>query len=365
MYNSRPFKLFLIAICAFAASSCASHLIEITESSSIITDSLSLDMDARNVRIWQSENSHLVSFNNQPKIFDCTSFINPKSNTALIDYGVFKLNERAYYNCNSPNKGVWTHYNNVLKIYPKKPNGHSYDGKTYVLQSSSNNMFLKLSDSTFFAPVFVYHPTNSSSIKERLTRNNLDRLGHFKLIDSNITLMNTIIPFPRDNFFLGDTRAIYCQPTMCLGENEFYYSYDFIDSIFVFDFEGKFKKSIPLAKELNFKYYDNTTKIHGFESLMSSQIYGDKLAAIKYNKAQNNLLAITIKGLSEDKTYEITPSFEEMDWFISIYDLSTESWTKIIHFSGDMEFRNVLVCNRNIFVKRKHENPAKFIKYTY
>jgi hypothetical protein len=70
-------------------------------------------------------------------------------------------------------------------------------------------------------------------------------------------------------------------------------------------------------------------------------------------------------GLDQSKDYTVTPSLDEMDWFVSVYDLNKHEWTKVIRFTRDQDIRNLIFAHKNILVKRNNSKRLIFDEYVY
>jgi len=361
---------FIIILLFFSCKNNQSN-ISISSPKDCFADSVVLGNINTDCRVWLKQNEKdfellkgeiLYRYNSKTKTFDSIVNLFGKQTD-----DVFKVADDYYFDRrNRPNNLIRV-FRDSMQYVPLPSSLYSLDGKQYILQLHSYNTFVKLADNKFIAPALYINDSNASDVSGYLNKHNHDMLGIFKIENNNkVVLKELINPYPRKNFILNEKRCLSISLSMCQSNNNFFVVPNFLDTIFRYNFKGDLIESIKLPDAIEFMYYNNE-KIDTLnsKSFAHSEITGFKNLLLQYNQSENHLILITLVGLDQSKDYTVTPSLDEMDWFVSVYDLNKHEWTKVIRFTRDQDIRNLIFAHKNILVKRNNSKRLIFDEYVY
>lgn len=366
-------KLIVPFIIILLFFSCKNNKANLSISSPLdcFADSVVLGNINTDCRVWLKQNEKdfellkgetLYTYNSKTKTFDSIFNLFGKQTD-----DVFKVADDYYFDRrNRPNNLIRV-FRDSMQYIPLLSSLYSLDGKQYILQLHSYNTFVKLPDNKFIAPALYINDSNASNVSGYLNKHNHDMLGIFKIENNNkVVLKELINPYPRKNFILNEKRCLSISLSMCQSENNFFVVPNFLDTILRYNFKGDLIESIKLPEAIQFVYYNNE-KIDTLnsKSFAHSEITGFKNLLLQYNQSENHLILITLVGLDQSKDYTVTPSLDEMDWFVSVYDLNKHEWIKVIRFTRDQDIRNLIFAHKNILVKRNNSKRLIFDEYVY
>lgn len=279
-------------------------------------------------------------------------------------YEYYSIGNNYFFNDGSLPKYFVKINGDSILTYPIEPYYFMYDNHKYVMQLYSHNSFVKLKNNEIIVPLLFYDNLGVKNVSDYFLNANKNRLGHFRIINDSLKLYKLIDFFPRKSFFINEKRCLSFLPIMCQSKNNYFLVYDFLDSIFQYDWNGNFINTIGLPRKLNFKQYNNERDLTITQDAVSkSELIGHNNIRLFFNKDENQLVLMTVEGIKEDVDYLISPSRNDMNWFISIYDLSSKKWYKTLKFDFTHEFRNVMFYKKKIYVKRKSSSKLIFDIY--
>lgn len=203
---------------------------------------------------------------------------------------------------------------------------------------------------------------------ELLATNGREKLGLFSISSDSLKFIRTV-PLTEYCYNLSQSKiGLSTKSIICQSKESYFVAYNFLDTVYQFNMLGDLKSKISLPNELNFQYYNNESvdAFYTTSDLKLSKVSGHKNAFIQYDKNLNCLYVITtFSPVVENSLYNYRPSSLELDWFISIYDLNSNQWLKVIKFNEDMDYRDFYFTNKNIFVRDETSQEFKFKKYKY
>lgn len=251
------------------------------------------------------------------------------------------------------------HKKEITKIF-------KYLNEWYALQFFLGNTCVRLDSDEIIVPALYYENLDITTVNGFFKNANRNRLAHLKVKQDTLVLIKMINFFPRPNFFINEKRCLSFRPNLCSSKQNFYMVYDFLDSVFEYDKSGRFIKSIPLPKELNFFTYDNSYNLFiDPAQTEKAEMIGSKNTKILFDESTQHLLVVTVEGIHQNYNFKLIPSPNDWDWNISIFDLKTNKWLTIIKFDKYHEFRNVMFENGKIYVKRQTGKKLIFDVFTY
>ncbi|GEM_PF-1338178 len=210
------------------------------------------------------------------------------------------------------------------------------------------------------------HPIKLKS--ELLATNGREKLGLFSISADSLKFIRTV-PLTQACYNLSESKiGLSTKSLICQSEENYFVAYNFLDTIYQFNMLGEIKGKISLPNELNFQYFnnENVDAVYSNSDLKLSRVAGHKNAFIHYDKTLNLIYLITtFSPVVENSLYNYIPSSLELDWFVSIYNLNSNQWSKIIKFKKDMDYRDVYFTNKNIFVRDETSKEFAFKKYNF
>lgn len=374
--RSKPFPksagCILVTVCAllFACNS-GGNRVEITQASNHIVDSLVFDsMPNTMVRTWKEpgkDSFNLFIYGKLYRINKATGMLDSiASPFARKADDVFAIGNNAYYDRSGKPKRILSRQGDSFRSHILAQGGFVSDNKRYSMLLYSNSTFVRLPGDRFMTPMLFYSYTNDNTVKDFLLTCGQHRLGLFSISGDSIRLDRLMNYYPRENFLENETRCLRVTTSMCQDKNAYFIVFNFLDTIYQYDLNGKLTASIALPPEFNFRYYDNSG-INKIENhfFAESEITGTPNLFLYYNTFRDQLVLVALDGLYQDRQYDIIPSMDEMKWFLSIYDLRTRQWKRIISFGPEHEFRNVVFDDKYYYVKNRKSKQLRFDKYVF
>ncbi len=363
----KQLKVYLF-LYILVASSCYRNNTTIVNESECIVDSFDVPVKGSRFRTWTNniDNSVFGQSGNQVWQFEKSNSVKFLDSNNLNQNDVFKISNNYYLDNRGKDINLINSEGMVLQQNVKSLNRVRYNGKLYLCQFSNSNSFLPLGENQFIIMLLYADEKEKSSFNDYLQNSDSNKLGLFAVDDDTIRFIKPIDFLPHKSFFKNNKTVNYFSHSLCKSKDEIYILYDFHNEIFRLSADFKILNPIPLPKQLNFKFYNNTNdSVNTFAKVMRSQIVGSKNFKVSYNSQRNILYVITINGMDPIKEYKIDVGIEDFYWNASVLSLNDNQWSTIVNFNPKQDFRNIQCLDEYFIVKSSKKNDAKFYKYKF
>lgn len=351
-----------------AASSCSKNNPVILNESECIVDSFNISVKGSRFRTWTNNVDNIVFGQSGSQIwqFEKWNAVKFLDSNNLNQNDVFKISNNYYLDNHGKDINLINTEGMVLQQNVKTLKRVRHNGKLYLCQFSSSNSFLPLGENQFVVMLLYADEKEKSSFKDYLQNSDSNKLGLFAVEDDTIKFIKPIDFLPHKSFFKNNRTVNYFSHSLCKSKNEIYILYDFHNEIFRLSADFKILNPIPLPKELNFKFYNNTNdSVNTFAKVMRSQIVGSKNFKVSYNSQRNILYIITMNGMDPEKEYKIDEGIKDFYWNASVFSLNDNQWSTIVNFTPKQDIRNIQIFDEYFIVKSSKKNDAKFYKYKF
>jgi len=254
------------------------------------------------------------------------------------------------------------------KVVTKElPQLYTVNGKDYVPQVRGHNSYVLKPNGNVLIYLLYWSRKYDDHVDTLMRYHNLNRLGEFSICGDSLCLESLIDINPRKHFFKNDTRCLSVRSILIgTGHNGFYSTYNFIDTLFHFDFDGNLIKAVGLPSDLHFQYFerDKSIKRQTPEQLDQSGFMGHKIQFMHYEPTGGRLGLIVSEHISGDDE-NFTPSYDELPWKMLLYDTELNTWTHTVQFSGQHNKRYVSLSPGNFYVSQLPDYPLTYDVYHY
>lgn len=353
-------KLSLLFILTGVIFFSCSTKVQVTNSEQALVDSLTISEFAGSIRISKKSNTTQFEILKDSILFaynlgNITTLKNPFGAKA---HNFLQLSNNHYYNTEANNHSIIEIDKDKLITHPLFSNVYSLNGKQYISINYSYNTFILLDSNRFISIAFPKLDNPIKTLDQYKKNQSECKLGVYK-IENNGIVLEKLIPFFEPGMLLNTTKLSRVNWLMCQSNNQIFIAPNFLDTIWVFDRYGNSEGGIPLPDCLNFTYFNNQSinELNVAEWGLSD-ITGNKNMKVFYNLSDHTLLLITLDGLKQNFEYDVTPAFDDLDWYASVYSLDKKQWIKVIRFDKKYDIRNVLFEKGKILVKRRTTKPT-------
>jgi len=366
-FEMKQLKVYLF-LYILVASSCNRNNTIIVNESECIVDSFDVPVKGSRFRTWTNniDNSVFGQSGSQVWQFEKSNAVKFLDSNNLDQNDIFKISNKYFLDNRGNDINLINANGMVLQQNVKTLKRFRHNGKLYLCQFSSSNSFLPLGENQFIVMLLYADEKEQSSFKDYLQNSDSNKLGLFAVEDDTIRFIKPIDFMPHKSFFKNNKTVNYFSHSLSKSKDEIYILYDFHNEIFRLSSNFKILNPIPLPKQLNFKFYNNTSdSINTFAKVMRSQIVGSKNFKVSYNSHRNILYVITMNGMDPEKEYKIDEGLEDFYWNASVFNLNDNQWSRIIHFTPKQDIRNIQFLDEYFIVKSSKKNDAKFYKYKF
>lgn len=283
----------------------------------------------------------------------------------LTDNELVQFNDSVYADYfYTPNRIFNLHKDTVVS--KELPEIYFFENKYYYpLITSHNDFVLKPNGKILGQLLYTSKDKYVSSVDSLFSYSNQCRLGQFVLKDDSLVLDSLVDIYPRKPFLLNDERCLSVESYIITAKDGFYAAFNFLDSIYYYDFNGNILDTIGLPDELNFTYFkrDMSIKEQTSDQIKQSEFNGHKIRRMFYDEPRQQLALIITEHLDIEAAFE--PSFDGIAWYVAFYDIKNKKWKKLVRFTAAHNKRYLIFSDEGFYISRLPSNPFILDRYAY